>query len=581
MKKKICFNSTFLIHGLAVLLIFVLCCLYIRKLDYIAVLNDEFGYWGNAASLAGYDWKELIAETPYYAWGYSIWLVPIIIFLRTPEVWYKAAIFLNIFLLIVSYFFCCGVAKRLFSKVNKNIIYIVCFLVIIYPSNIIYVQVAWSETLLYCLMWVATYLMIRLDEKFSFLKTVVLILVLLYMYMVHARSIGIVGIGLLCILLIILKNKKSVFSFLCVLAIAGLGYAINNYIKGYQLSEFWSNSLVSNMNNVGLNTNTVSAYLEKFVGNFNLFLESIGGKLIYLIVATGLTIVVAIVQFAKEEIEAYRTKKFLANYNITKIWCNFAFLASWGLCSLQMLTWTDRKDIIVYSRYMENAIGPILLLGIIYTITRIKETRIALVISAIALLLGLRSVYWRILEAGGYFNSICSPIFGAFYDFFESDTYKAFCCIGIICALFFVLLIIATFFKREYLKYGIVLLCLFGYFIFLIKNGNIYMNEARAYFDSSTVPIKEMIVEEYNTQEIYYIKNDKDTYSVKPKYLQFTIPDKSIHLTTLESVANISDEYILLVDLSDNNSIETLEKDEDAQLILTTNQLNVYEIDRE
>lgn len=280
MKKKICFNSTFLIHGLAVLLIFVLCCLNIRKLDYIAVLNDEFGYWGNAASLAGYDWKELIAETPYYAWGYSIWLVPIIIFFRTPEVWYKAAIFLNIFLLIVSYFFCCGVAKRLFSKVNKNIIYIVCFLVIIYPSNIIYVQVAWSETLLYCLMWVATYLMIRLDEKFSYLKTVVLILVLLYMYMVHARSIGIVGIGLLCILLIILKNKKSVFSFLCVLAIAGLGYAINNYIKGYQLSEFWSNSLVSNMNNVGLNTNTVSAYLEKFVGNFNLFLESIGGKLI-------------------------------------------------------------------------------------------------------------------------------------------------------------------------------------------------------------------------------------------------------------------------------------------------------------
>lgn len=580
MQKKICINSIFLVHGLAVVLIFVLCCLNISKLDYIAVLNDEFGYWSNAASLVGYDWKELIAETPYYAWGYSIWLIPIIICLRTPEVWYKTAIFFNIFLLIISYFFCCGVAKRLFSKINKNIIYIVSFLVTIYPSNIIYAQVAWSETLLYCLMWVATYLMIKLDEKFSYFKMVLLTLVLLYMYMVHARSIGIVGVGLLCILLMILKNKKSAFSFLCLLAIVGLGYMINNYIKGYQLSEFWSNSLVSNMNNVGLNTNTVLAYLGKFVGNFNLFLESLGGKLVYLIVATGLTIVVEVVQFIKEEIEAYRTKCFSTNYNITKVWCNFAFLASWGLCALQMLMWTDRKDIIVYSRYMENAIGPILLLGIIYTITRIKETRIALIISAIVLLLGLRSVYWRILEAGGDFNSICSPIFGTFYDFFEGDTYKAFCCIGIICVSFFILYVITTFFKREHLKYGLILICLSAYFIFQIMNGSIYMNEARAYFDSSTVPIKEMIEEKYKTQEVYYIKNDNDAYSVKPKYLQFAIPDKSIHLTTLENVEDISDEYILLVDLSDNTSIETLEKDEDVQLILTTNQLNVYEIDR-
>ena len=89
-----------------------------------------------------------------------------------------------------------------------------------------------------------------------------------------------------------------------------------------------------------------------------------------------------------------------------------------------------------------------------------------------------------------------------------------------------------------------------------------------------------MIEEKYKTQEVYYIKNDNDAYSVKPKYLQFAIPDKSIHLTTLENVEDISDEYILLVDLSDNTSIETLEKDEDVQLILTTNQLNVYEIDR-
>lgn len=103
------------------------------------------------------------------------------------------------------------------------------------------------------------------------------------------------------------------------------------------------------------------------------------------------------------------------------------------------------------------------------------------------------------------------------------------------------------------------------------------MNEARDYFDSSTVLIKDIILEKYDEQEIYYIKNDNDVYSVTPKYLQFAIPEKSIHLLSLEKVKDIADECILLVNLSDDRSIETLEKDEDTQLILTTNQLNVYE----
>lgn len=571
-------KPTVCIQALAIILIIILCCLNFDKLNYIAVLNDEFGYWSNAVSVVGYNWKELIAETPYYAWGYSLWLIPIILILQTPELWYKAAILLNIFLLICSYFLCCSVGKRIFSGIKENTIYIVGFLVIIYPSNIIYSQVAWSETLLYFLMWLATYMMVKLDEKFSYLKSIVLVVVLIYMYMVHARSIGIVGVGILCLILLLIKNKKSILNIVFILGVFVLGYILNNCIKQYQLSELWCNSTVSNMNNVSLNSHTVLAYFTKIFDNIRLFLESLGGKIIYSIVGTGAIILISLVQFIKEEFINVKTKKFFISNNITKIWCVFSFLISWILCSLQMLSWTERKDIIVYSRYMENAMGPILLIGILYAITKIKETRIALGLALVILLVGLRSVYWRVLEAESFFNSICSPVFGAFYDFFNKDALKAFACIGVVCFLIFIIFFVASFVKKDLLRCGIIFSCLLLYFGFLIDKGNIYMNESRDFFDSSTVPLKTIILDKYDTQEIYYIKNESDPYSVKPKYLQFTIPDKNIHLIDNENLGDNLSDLLVLVNPSDCESLEEIEGKKDMELVLETSQLNLYYI---
>lgn len=566
------------LQALSIILIIILCCLNFNKLNYIAVLNDEFGYWSNAASAVGYNWKELIAETPYYAWGYSLWLIPIILILPTPELWYKAAILLNIFFLIGSYFLCCSVAKKIFSEIKENIIYIVSFLVIIYPSNIVYSQVAWSETLLYFLIWAATYIMIKLDEKFSYLKSILLVLILIYMYMVHARSIGIVGVGILCLFLLLIKNKKPILNIVFILGGVVLGYILNNCIKDYQLSELWSNSVVSNMNNVSLSSNTVLLYFTKIIDNLMLLLESLGGKIIYSIVGTGAVILISLVQFVKEEIINIKAKKIFISNNITKMWCIFSFLISWILCSLQMLSWTDRKDIIVYSRYMENAMGPILLLGILYAITKIKETRIALGLALVILLIGLRSVYWRVLEAEGSFNSICSPVFGAFYDFFDGDAFKAFVCISIVCFFLFIIFLIASLVKKDFLRHGVIIGSLLLYFGFLIDKGNIYMNEARGYFDASTIPLKEVILDKFDTQEIYYVKNENDPYSVRPKYLQFAIPDKTIHLVEGEDINRSFENTLVLINPLENEYIEEIEGSKDIEFVLSTNQLNLYYI---
>ena len=89
--------------------------------------------------------------------------------------------------------------------------------------------------------------------------------------MVHARSIGIVGVGILCLFLLLIKNKKPILNIVFILGGVVLGYILNNCIKDYQLSELWSNSVVSNMNNVSLSSNTVLLYFTKIIVYFNCF----------------------------------------------------------------------------------------------------------------------------------------------------------------------------------------------------------------------------------------------------------------------------------------------------------------------
>ena len=63
--QKIQIQESVLITFLGIVLLFF-CLLHIKNLNQIIVLNDEFGYWSIASSLAGKDWLDLISNTPYY-----------------------------------------------------------------------------------------------------------------------------------------------------------------------------------------------------------------------------------------------------------------------------------------------------------------------------------------------------------------------------------------------------------------------------------------------------------------------------------------------------------------------------------
>lgn len=558
------------IHLLAIVIITVLCCIHIKFMNHIFVINDEFGYWGHAVSAVGYDWKDLISETPYYTWGYSIWLIPIIAILPTPVAWYKAAICLNILFLILSYFLCYQSGRRLFREVDEKLVTVVSIIVIIYPANIVYAEAAWTENLSYFLVWLETYLIICLDEKFSNKYFVSAAVVLIYAYAVHNRNIGVVLAGMIALCLVLMKHKKKwwYFPIFCMIMLAG--YKGITLVKNHQIQSLWSNSKASDVNNVGLDAATITSYSSRLFEQTGDLLISLFGKYIYLLIGTGLTLPVVIYKALKDIIKNIKNKKPWQDYQISKIWILLALVFMYGICAIQMNHWAMRADLVVYARYMENTLGPVLFLAILYYIIYGREARIGLIISAASLLLGIGPVYYWITHASSGFNTICSPVVGGFFETVRRySRINEFVLMVAVLAIAFVVLFGMTYCKKKTLAVPVVLVgfamayCVLGYYARQDLAG------AREMVDGATVPLYSKIWGELEDNEIYYIKNDAvDSMCLHPKYFQFLIPDRTIHVVTSNGLEQIPREnVIILVEPVDDETVEYFERSTVANMI--------------
>lgn len=569
MFRKFLWKKEYLVHVSAVFLIFLLCCINIRKLDHISIIEDEFGYWSLAASAAGYNWKDLIAETSYYSWGYSLWLIPIAAVLPTPELWYKAAVLLNVLFLCCAYFLCYYSGKKLFPDKNMILIGVASLVTTLYPSNIVYAQLSWTENLKYLLMWVMTYLVIELDEKFTFKKCVMFAIAAIYSYAVHASNLGLIFAGVICLGLILLKHKKSICYLLFYIGLMVIGYKACEMIKGYQLAVLYDNSTASNANNLSVNAATTVSYVQKIISHMKMFLISLGGKYIYLLIGTGLTLPIVIVQAVKDFAGNVSQKKLFVDRSISKWWCVLALGFMWGLCATAMMSWNERKDLILYGRYMESAVGPALFLGIMYTIILVREVRLGLEIAVISCMAGIFPVYFCAGNAKGGYNWICIPVIASFFHSTFSDEKYVFLSLTLILSVLAVVLLWSILIKNKKRKAGIILIVFGILFSMMGYQASSHSVSFKQHIDSMTVPLREKISGEYADRELYFVKNSEiDPYSMNPKYFQFLIPERPIHVITVEDLAELENQKVLiLINGGDNDAADILESDLNAEMI--------------
>ena len=551
----------------------------IANLNYIAVLNDEFGYWGNAAVACGYKWNELLELTPYYSMGYSFLLIPIILIFKTSAEWYKAAIALNIIMLCISFCLCCKIGEKLFEEKSKPLIHLISLIVILYPSNMIYAHVAWSETFLYFLFWIQTYLLIKLDENYSNFKLLALLTITFFSYLSHGRNIINLVITLMILLMLLIikghKNYKRLLLF-CISVIAL--FICVKVINKWQINSLYANSGVASLNQIGTDGATVKKYLFILMNNIYDYCKSFMYKFVIFTWGTMLTGLFAIIYVYDN------MKKYIRNRNgkliLSKIWMVVVPVMTVAATALQIGV-TERKDAAVYTRYFEHTIGPLILIGFAVCITYMRKYKWILTIYVLLEVLVIGKSAHLVFYNEGAFNSICSPIVGAIYDC--SKDQKIFIEIMIAMALIpWLIYFIAGYTENRYnlniLMKSMIWIGVLVEFSWLMIEGETFMDFTRECFDEEYVPLGEYMKKK-SQYTYYYLNSDEDTtYCVYPKYIQFMSPDTEIKVIYEKDIASLhGNDYYIIGTKFVTTELEFLDSREDYICTFDEGRMRLYQ----
>lgn len=406
-------------------------------------VNDEVGYWGNAAVLAGQDWLDTLSVNPYYAFGYSLLLVPLFWFGLPMQQMYQIALGYNVVFVLCSFYLAIHCARALFPRFTLNLCMLLGFACNAYASVLIQAHVAWPEPLLWLLYWNAFYQAIRLFSKPSVKGSLLLAFWCGIPILVHMRMVGVLVGAAVCVIAgLVLKrlNWRQAFAFfavlLCFLVLMKVG---EEYFRALVYSS--SASSLTNTSSA-----TSKAVLRRCFGSlegFGQFLLSICGKLYYLGSATLLLGFFSIWYLFCQLWRAVLCAVKKISY--TSMPWLFLLLTAGAMFALDAMAMSSqptpgRLDQFVYGRYMEPAFGPLLLLGLALFVTgRIKWPGMA---GGVGVLLALGTITNSVLnkahvETEGAYPFGCLTIVSwerLFSEYFEKN--KTF--YGFIYLIFFV-----------------------------------------------------------------------------------------------------------------------------------------------
>lgn len=397
---------------------------YIRKIDQINmifVLPDEYGYWMTAATFAGYDWSGLAGLSLYYSYGYSIFLAPLFLIFKDPVMMYKAALCMNALFYVAAFLISCVCGFRLVKDIGGMMsadtaaisgkalqeseagdvrrtqrmrvkVVLICAVIALYCNNVVQVNIAWSEALLYFVYWLSFYTLLRYCEKRSTVTLVLFVIEVTYMYIIHQRMLGVVIAAVLAVLIAFgikyafrsrhdgtqstmtdrkTSKKNVLIALVCIILIVAAFFVLKRYLTGY----LWSSQSEDR-----LAANNFSGQLAKLAAIFSAdgiinLLCHVCGKLFYFFLATGSVVFWAGICAGHRIIDGIRQTRRTAAENEPKVGSSYLLLYMYLLLSfLGMLGITciflhgvgGRIDNVVYGRYIEPVIGACMLVGAIY-----------------------------------------------------------------------------------------------------------------------------------------------------------------------------------------------------------------------
>ncbi len=418
----------------------------IQKLSMLYVSADEMGYLGTAAWLNGLNWTDMMGKLYYYSYGYPLLLAPIFSFTTDPATVYRFAIMLNVLLstavLPLSYLS----ARRLFPGANKWLILVCCFCVTIYSANILQITMVRNESLLFLLVWAVLLLFLLLKKHGSLAVPIAIAALCVYAFMVHQRAVPLIIAACAVMLLMLLKKQLSLKQFLAfALTVAGM-LLLHTLLKDYFKSGIWQGASSAAHNDFSDMPRKIG---KLFTTEGISFLRVLGGQVFYMGAASFIIYFAgagAIAPRAWRTLRQSFSRKQAAVHAQTDwgvLFLAIAAVLTFAVSALFLIT-PVRMDHIVYGRYNEIFMGPVLIYALLYLSYRKKPGWLAAAICA-AVYAALGLLAKQSMDGLPNFATISSPGMAWMEPFFAEGW-------GFVIAIplcVFALILVLTYIKKR------------------------------------------------------------------------------------------------------------------------------------
>ncbi len=516
-------------------LLFVLAIYGVQLFGQIYISDDEFGYFATSAFLRGLDWSDTVKYIPYYSYGYGMFiLTPLSIIFKDPVMLYQAAIVTNGLMLVGCYLIARIMAKHLFGTVNWKTRDVICFLIMLYPANIVNSHIAWTEITLLFLFWLYVWISYSSLKTPSYIKYIGWAVVTLLLYVVHQRSLGILCATVLMLLIVFIINKEHRKYILSFMIVAGGLFLAHNWFKGYYQDTLYGEAMFLQVNDFGGRVESVTK--EFSLTGIVRILQSFVGKWLYLMIGTGFLIWWAILALFKNSWKGIKSKfknaKGGFSYRLTwEVLLSVCFVASFMLCVLANIT-IVKYDNLLYGRYNEYILGIYLLYGTIYFLKE-KKWKIKFGIGFVLTVIAIAICQYVLDNANVNFyqcyHSVCTGLF--FEPGVESEGRVIwFGLIGLVFVVIACVLAKGPKWKQYDYARNMVLFILPG-LVWSYISGEIVTDkiiEGQMFNTTANAPLAEKILGLDLDYDIKYVCSDDNRDWVE--IFQFLMPEKEIRI---------------------------------------------------
>jgi hypothetical protein len=343
------------------------------------LVADEVGYLMNGRVLSG-GVRGQLSPAPYYHGGYSLLIAPLIAVVRDPATGYRLVLVLNALLAASIVPLVYLLLTRCFA-VSPRVAVWPSLAAGAYPSITLLSQVAMSENLLFPLLtfWLLAFgcFLRATSERRRILWSAATALSAVWLWATHGRMLVALALTVFALVASVLLDRTRLRACVVAIAILAVGVGVVHALDDFLVDRNWGGHAPSEIDQP-------LAMFESLGGIGNLA-RNLVGEGWYLLVAT----LGALAAFPF----GLRTRRRL---NDEDLLLALLLLTAIGLLvesALQFPTY-DRPDTIIYGRYTEVVVPPLLALALV----RFRERRRRLLPATI--LIGVATVATALLRHG-------------------------------------------------------------------------------------------------------------------------------------------------------------------------------------